>query len=216
MKYYIDITLLPDAEANLGFLWQKVYQQVHIALVENGFLSDETFRTKNNKFEPLRKSNIAVSFPSYNDKDYPLGNKLRLFALNKDQLEQLNIAKWLSRLTDYYHVTSIKEVPSDITQFVVFQQFRIKTNFIKKAQRRAKHLNKPLDEVIAYMQKEDKARGLLYTSKLPFIMTKSLSEQQSRRLFIKQTLVKQPSNGLFSCYGLSSSNKDKTATVPWF
>ena len=216
MKYYQDLTLLPDAEANLVFLWQKVYQQVHIALVENSFLSDEKFRNKDNKLEPVKKSHIAVSFPSYNDKAYPLGNKLRLFAKSKEQLEQLSIAKWLNRLTDYCHYTSIKEVPSGVTQFAIFQQFRIKSNFIKKAQRRAKHLKKPLKEVIAYMQNEDEARGLSYSSNLPFIVTKSLSEQQSRHLFIKRNLVKQSSEGLFSCYGLSSNDKDKTATVPWF
>ena len=34
MKHYIEITLLPDAEVGLGFIWQKMYQQIHLALVE--------------------------------------------------------------------------------------------------------------------------------------------------------------------------------------
>ncbi|MCO4790206.1 type I-F CRISPR-associated endoribonuclease Cas6/Csy4, partial [Vibrio cholerae] len=35
MNYYQEITLLPDADIALGFLWQNVFQQVHIALVEH-------------------------------------------------------------------------------------------------------------------------------------------------------------------------------------
>jgi len=61
MKYYLDITLLPDAETNLGFLWHKVYQQVHIALVENKVAKNQ--------------SEIAVSFPEYGSKAFPLGAK---------------------------------------------------------------------------------------------------------------------------------------------
>ena len=35
MKYYLDMTLLPDTDITLDFIWQKIYQQVHIALVDN-------------------------------------------------------------------------------------------------------------------------------------------------------------------------------------
>ncbi|MBL1422430.1 MAG: type I-F CRISPR-associated endoribonuclease Cas6/Csy4, partial [Alphaproteobacteria bacterium] len=42
MKYYLDITILPDEEANLGFLWHKVYQQIHIALVENKIADNQS------------------------------------------------------------------------------------------------------------------------------------------------------------------------------
>ena len=51
MNYYVELQLLPDDEINIGFLWQKVYQQVHIALVENKVAENE--------------SAIAVSFPRY-------------------------------------------------------------------------------------------------------------------------------------------------------
>ena len=71
MKYYIDITLLPDAEANLGFLWQKVYQQIHLALAENKIGKNQ--------------SEIALSFPEYGNKAYPLGDKLRLLSQSEAQ-----------------------------------------------------------------------------------------------------------------------------------
>jgi len=34
MKWYIDLTLLPESEIPIYFLWEKVYQQLHLALVE--------------------------------------------------------------------------------------------------------------------------------------------------------------------------------------
>ena len=34
MKNYIEMTLLPDADITLNFLWEKLYQQLHLALVE--------------------------------------------------------------------------------------------------------------------------------------------------------------------------------------
>ena len=49
MNYYQDITLLADANIALGFLWQKLYKQIHIVLVEN--------KTSDNL------STIAVGFP---------------------------------------------------------------------------------------------------------------------------------------------------------
>ncbi|HHL31776.1 MAG TPA: type I-F CRISPR-associated endoribonuclease Cas6/Csy4, partial [Oceanospirillales bacterium] len=81
MNYYQDITLLPDAEITLGFIWQKVYQQVHIALADNKIAENQ--------------SAIAVAFPEYGSKGFPLGRKLRLLAETQEQLEQLDIKKWL-------------------------------------------------------------------------------------------------------------------------
>ena len=73
MNYYQDITLLPDAVITLGFIWQKVYQQVHIALAENKIAENQ--------------SAIAVAFPEYGSKGFPLGSKLRLLALTAMESE---------------------------------------------------------------------------------------------------------------------------------
>ena len=113
MKFYIDITLLPDADIALGFLWEKVYQQLHLALVEN----------KVSEYE----SAIGISFPKYGDKAFPLGDKLRLFAPTQEQLKKLDIGRWLNRLTDYTHHTSIREVPSDVNVFVYFKRKQFKS-----------------------------------------------------------------------------------------
>ena len=38
MKYYQELTLLPDMEVELYYIWSNLYTQIHLALVE---LQDE-------------------------------------------------------------------------------------------------------------------------------------------------------------------------------
>ncbi len=194
MRYYLDITLLPDAEVNLGFLWQKVYQQIHIGLVENKIAENQ--------------SAIAVSFPKYGDKEFPLGNTLRLLANQESQLKQFNIEKWLSRLADYTHLKSIKEVPRGVNTFARFKRVQFDTSMERLARRRAKWKGEPLEDALAHF-----SSFKVQQSKLPFVNIQSLSRRERFRLFIKQELVTQADNGVFSCYGLSKVGK---GTVPWF
>lgn len=197
MKYYLDITLLPDAEANLGFIWQKVYQQVHLALVENQ--------------TPDGGSAVAVCVPEYNDKTFPLGSKLRLFASQKEHLQKIDMGKWLSRLADYTHCTSIKEVPSSVKQYVRFKRVQYDTNIERLARRRAKRKGESFDEALQhYSGFKDQQ------SKLPFVNMSSLSSGAKFRLFIEKEMFEEAKAGEFSCYGLSMSNSGSQATVPWF
>lgn len=91
MKFYQEITLIPDEEIAPYFLWSKVYTQLHIALadVKNTHGIDE----------------IGVSFPQYrfekqgNKTWATLGVKLRVFAQSEEALNKLNLAKWLERLS---------------------------------------------------------------------------------------------------------------------
>ncbi|MBL4584546.1 MAG: type I-F CRISPR-associated endoribonuclease Cas6/Csy4 [Pseudomonadales bacterium] len=192
MKYYLDITLLPDTEANIGFIWQKVYSQVHLALVD--------------KKLPNGQSAIAVSFPDYGAGAFPLGNKLRLFAATSEKLERLNLDEWLNRLRDYTHYTSIKEVPSSVEQHVRFRRVQFDTNIERLARRRAKRKNESMETALAhYSGFKDRQ------SKLPFVNIQSLSKGERFRLFIEREFLSQPVVGGFSCYGLSTA-----ATVPWF
>lgn len=196
MKYYQDITFLPDAEANLGFLWYKVYKQVHLALAENKIAENQ--------------SAVALSFPGYGNKAFPLGDKLRLFAGSQFQLEQLNINQWLSRLTDYTHVKPIKLVPEEINQYACFKRKQFKSNLQKEAVRRVKYKGEPVEKALAHFAHYEKE------SALPYINMSSLSmdnngSSRDFKLFVARNLFDKPNEGQFNCYGLS-----KTATVPWF
>lgn len=190
MDYYLDITLLPDAESNLGYLWEKVYTQVHLALVEQ---------------QESDLSNVAISIPGYGEKPFPLGNKLRLLAVSEKDLEKLELSKWLMRLQDYCHATSIKEVPKTEV-FVNFNRKQFKTNLERMARRRAKRHKESFEQALGHYKSKEEQK-----TKLPFIQVKSLSNNTRFPLFIEKTNETQKIEGEFNCYGLS-----KTATVPWF
>lgn len=192
MKYYIDITLLPDAEANLGFLWQKVYQQLHLALVENKVSE--------------KQSAIAVSIPDYGGNGFPLGCKLRLLAQHQEQLQQLDMGKWLNRLTDYTHITSIKNVPTSVSQFAQFKRKQFNTNSERLARRRVKRKEESLEQALKHY-----AGFTDQETHLPFINIKSLSKGGQFRLFIEREVFANSEEGTFNCYGLSQG-----ATVPIF
>lgn len=206
MNNYLDITLLPDAEASLGFLWQKVFQQVHIALVENKIGDNE--------------SAVALSIVQYRE-THPLGSKLRLFAVNEDHLTKLNVEKWLSRLADYSHVSSIKSVPTNVSQFACFKQQRVKGQGRVESQllRKAKHVSEKFNVNYDKCLAELKAKSQYVESMLPYIHVESQATKKrmgnvgnsSFPLFIERALSITPVAGKFNCYGLS-----KTATVPLF
>ena len=209
MKYYLDITLLPDAEANLGFLWQKVYQQIHIALVENKSAENS--------------SAVGLSIPEYSTKGFPLGSKIRLFAKEQSALEKVNIAHWLKRLQDYVHIKSIQPVPANVTQYACFTrkpikgEARIAKDILKKAKHQSEKFNVHYDDCLRKLT-ETVSNG---SSKLPFITVQSLSsdKQQGNKLFplfIEMEVNDKVQNNSFTCYGLSSKQEGKTATIPWF
>jgi len=230
MKYYFDIILLPGAEDSIGFLWQKVYQQVHIALVDNGYLSDELVKGRNGKQEPLKKSRVALSFPSYRKKSgFPLGHTLRLLAETQKQLEDLNIKDKLNRLTDYTDCRSIQPVDeSEIKKHVCFmrKQFKSPSKISADIERRAKYLaNKAagnFEEIKVRLVEKSKTYD--NKSSLPFINLTSLSSKPNVLLsnkdrfllFIEMQEMETQIKGDFTCYGLSRRNKEQQATVPWF
>ncbi len=201
MNYYQDITLIPDTDINLGFLWYKVFLQIHIGLADN----KQTDGT----------SAIAVSFPGYvyaEDKqhEFPLGNSLRLLAEAENQLRQFDSQKRLSRLQDYCHIKPVKPIPES-SKHVRFRRKQLKSE-AKKAAGLAKHLNKPIDEIVQYR----KNNGLIRECRLPFIPMESqqpteTGQKHKFRLFIEREFFDAPVEGVFDCYGLS-----KIATVPWF
>lgn len=210
MNYYQDITLLPDADIALGFLWQKIYQQVHIALVEQ-------------KVDD-RHSAIAISFPDYCNKGFPLGNKLRLLAKEQAQLEKLNLAGFLNRFEDYTHLKSIQKVPASVLQVAFVRQqikgeVRIEKDMASKAARWAEQSGQSLEVCLQHLEKS-KPRA---ESKLPFIWMESQEAKQRTSgvpakfpLFIQRIELESISEGLFNCYGLSAARGGNVASVPHF
>jgi CRISPR-associated endonuclease Csy4 len=192
MKYYLEMTLLPNEEIPLHFLWEKVYQQLHLALVE---------------IKQDNKVKVGVAFPHYDAEQHQLGCKLRLFAPSCELLEKLNMHQWLNRLSDYVHISSIKNVPDNVTTYAVFKRVQLKTSNARLARRKVKRQSITEQQALASLRRHPEK-----TSRLPYIQIKSHQTEQRFRLMIEQQKVqtRQVTDG-FSCYGLSSTN-----TVPVF
>ncbi|RTE45000.1 type I-F CRISPR-associated endoribonuclease Cas6/Csy4 [Acinetobacter junii] len=204
MKFYQEITLIDQAEISPYFIWSKLYTQLHIALAEIKDDSD--------------KVGIGASFPQYifeekveNQKArINLGNKLRLFAESEADLKKLDIRKWLERLEDYVHITSIREVPSDIKGYAIYKRKQVKTNAQRLARHRIKRGDIGFDEALA------RYSNVVTTTNMPYIEMKSLStsDQQSEKrfkLFIEKQSAEKSETQVFSTYGLSS-----VSSVPEF
>lgn len=188
MNYYIEIRLLHDAETGLGFLWKKVFTQIHLALAERG------------------NGGVGVSFPKYGDTVFPMGDTMRLFASTQDALATLNLGEWLARLRDYVAVSAIQKTPDNIKEYAQFSRKQVKTGKERQARRYAKRHNMGYEEALKHFDTmEEKVLNL------PFIMLQSLSSAQEMKLFVEKQRTRTEVRGEFNSYGLS-----KEATVPWF
>jgi len=212
MHCYLEITLLPNPEVALNFLWSKVFQQLHLGLVEAQ--------------DAEKRVPIGIGFPKYRaeDKRFSLGDKCRLFATDEAALERFNAPQRLARLSDYVHCTGIRPLPNKIAGYAVYRRERPKTNPIRLARRYAKRhgldLETALNTTVQLMTPAGDA-GYPTTFRyadmavpsvaLPFIRLQSLSGGQTFCLWIAKTEVAAPVVGGFSAYGLSS-----VATVPEF
>lgn len=194
MRFYCEITLLPNPEVNLNFLWSKAFQQIHLGLVE---MQDDR-----------KQVPIGVGFPEYmiGEKNSALGGKCRLFAQDEATLARFDAAKWLDRLSDYVHCTRIRPVPDKLAGYAVYQRQQPKTNKERLARRYAVRHKVSYDEALRHYG--DMAPIRIST---PFIRLKSSSSEQTFCLWIKKTLASESSGASFSSYGLSA-----TATVPEF
>lgn len=214
MKSYQELTLLPQEEINIYFLWSKVFQQIHLGLVETQ--------------SAQKRVPIGISFPEYKsgEKFGLLGSKLRLFAQDEVTLARFDTGKWLTRLSDYVHCTGIRPVPGAVKGYAVFSREQPKTGRERLARRYAKRHN--LDYETALNGKVELSakpgtgieceRPLMSYSEMPhktistpFIRLKSLSSGNTFCLWIKKSEAENSGDGAFTTYGLSS-----TSTVPEF
>lgn len=206
MNHYIELTLIPNAEVSPYFIWSKLYTQLHLALVEIKDANDQV--------------PVGVSFPGYRlstkggKTPGVLGTKLRLFAPTEQHFQQLDLPRWLARLADYVHTTSIRPVPTEaVTGYITVSRSRARPSKENLARRYAKRKGISLDEALTRLESYDQHAN---DKGLPYIRMQSLSNRQSNEyhpfnLLIQQQPAAQENSGLFSCYGLST-----TSTVPSF
>lgn len=193
MKYYQEITLLPDAEVTENHIWEKVYQQLHLAIA--------------NSMQEGEKGRLGVSFPDYTvDKVVKLGRRLRIFADTEAELQHLDMKKWLLRYTDYVHIKQIRPVPDKkVSGHVIYRRYHQEANSFQKARRYARRHNISYDEALELFPEHEPGRNL------PYVQLRSETNQHKYRLYIEQIPHKEPVSVGFGSYGL-----DSRSTVPVF
>lgn len=196
MKYYIDIKLESDTEISLGFIWEKVYAQMHLAMVDQKDSED--------------MSKVGFSFPKYGNKSFPLGDILRLFAPTKEEFELLNAEEHLKDFSDYVLVGEVKEVPDNINTYVTFSRKQFKSNKERLVRRQAKRQGISIEEARENYKYFDEEK-IIKDNKLPYVNMNSLSNQNKMKVFIEKNIKTEAVEGLFTSYGLS-----KVSTIPWF
>lgn len=216
MKFYQEITIIPNHEIDKNFILARLFFLTHLGLVEVAKQSDNP-----------NKSKIAIAFPEYqyspktlatkiDDEQNPnslepnfpnpnsqiinspnpnsqkpdsqshnpqnlknstqkafgiIGTKLRLFAKNREDLENFNAISRFSSIIDYIKITEILEVPaSKISSYAVFMRHQEKTNLAKISKR--------------YLQREQKLLNIINNSKDQLEISKAqqqLTARQNRR-----------------------------------
>jgi len=239
MKFYLEITLLPNPEVGIHFLWSKVYQQIHLGLVamqagQGRVPIGVAFPEYVQGYRSRLPADDDTGTSQHIEKFGVLGGKLRLFAADEATLSQFNASHWLARLSDYVHCTRIRPVPDKLVGYAHYQRLQPKINPERLARRYTKRWGKhypgeAAPDFAAVFTREielsvrpgdgnaDTKQRLRYCDMprpdvcLPFIRLPSLSNKQMFRLWIKKTVVAGPMGATFSSYGLSA-----TSTVPEF
>jgi CRISPR-associated endonuclease Csy4 len=161
-----------------------VYQKIHIAFVENQN-SDGSI-------------NIGAAFPGYTSTS--LGNILRLIAIDGNELNKLNIGKYLRSFSDYIKIDGIKDIPKDIQGYMIFNRIQPESSKDRIARRKAKRENISFEDAMKKIG--DKTSEFCSA---PYIQMKSYSSDKRYKLFIGSSIANQASEHWeFSTYGLSS------------
>lgn len=184
MDHYLQIRVLPDPEFAEETLMAALFAKLHRALGQRG------------------KGDIGVSFPLVDVKPGPL---LRIHG-TREALQALEATAWRKGLNDYCQCTPITPVEA-VKAWRVVSRVQVKSNPLRLLRRSVKKGQLTEEQAMQRLPLLEEKR-----TTLPYLSLKSLSSQQSFRLFIKHgELLTAPVGGEFSSYGLSS-----TATVPWF
>lgn len=187
MDHYVDLTLLPEPEVTPSELMGALFGKLHGALVAQ------------------HSEHVGISFPAMKAERFFLGDCLRLHGSHAD-LTQFMAQDWLQGMRDHATATPVLAAPK-LTRYRVVSRMQAKSN--PERLRRRQMLRHGIDATEALARIPDTVAERL---NLPYVHVRSQSTAQSFRLFIQHgELLKSPSAGTFSTYGLST-----TATIPWF
>ncbi|MDP1539929.1 MAG: type I-F CRISPR-associated endoribonuclease Cas6/Csy4 [Moraxellaceae bacterium] len=189
MDSYLEITVLPDLEADANFLMNNLCSKLHVVLGQ------------------IAMGKVGVSFPKYADDGKSLGTQIRLHG-TAVILQKLMSENWLKGLRDYCQCSEILPVPNAV-KHRYFARRQLKSAHNKY--RRSAIKGWITDEEALMKSLEEKPRVL----KLPFLQLTSQSNKQVMKVFVEQgPLMDSPTFGELNSYGLSRLSEK--VTVPWF
>lgn len=187
MDYYLELRLQPNPEITTSHLLHAVYGKLHLALVAGNH------------------SDIGISFPRCGDSSPLLGDTLRLHG-SQATLIRFVSAPWLSNLTDYIDISSIREIPSGV-RYRAVRRIQVKSSPERLRRRYVRRHGVSSDEAVTLIP--DTVAKL---TDLPFIRVQSRSTRTHFRLFLHHgEILENPVPGQFNAYGIGTG-----ATVPWF
>jgi len=186
MNHYFDIEILGDAEHSTQSLMNQAFNQLHFELVN------------------LKATDIGISFPKLGPKF--LGQVLRVHGSQARCSEARSAIaanrKWQG-LRDFIAISSVYPIPKEVSHITVRrQQMPMAASKVRRLLSRGSITQKRAEELL-------EQRPMLTN---PYARMRSTSSQQLYRLFIEQGKpLKEPIDGVFNTFGLSSG-----ATVPAF
>lgn len=184
MNYFVNIRILPSPEFRDSMLMNEIFFNLHKVLVSQG------------------EGEIGISFPNFKK---TLGDILRLHG-TQASLQRLMSTDWMDRLMNYIKVSGIAKIPENVCYRVV-KRIQTKSS-AQRLIRRSVRKGWLTEEEAALKIKEKTDKKLT----LPFLQLKSLSTEQTFRLFVEHgPITTEPMIGAFNAYGLSTN-----ATIPWF
>lgn len=184
MESYQDIRLLPDPEFGTELLMAALFAKLHRALGQHA------------------AGQVGVSFPRAGKTP---GDTLRLHG-SAAALAALNQHPWRKGVNDHIELGNINAVPTGV-KYRTVSRIQVKSNAERLRRRSVKKGWLTKEQALEHIPDSHSK-----SCSLPFIAVKSLSTNESFRLFILQgELRDSPTAGIFSSYGLSP-----TTTVPWF
>lgn len=145
MKFYLEITILPNLEIDKHFILSRLFTQIHLGLVALKYRDDNKGDSDKVDLKKIAsdKVDIGISFPDYQFSQSKngkagagcIGSKIRLFAVDRQLLEKFNSQKPFLALQDYIDLTNILEVPSNVSSWAIFHRYQPKTSFERLATR---------------------------------------------------------------------------------
>lgn len=188
-EYYQEITLIPSEEIDNNFLMNKIFSKLHLIIAD--------FRNKG-------MVDIGISFPNYSEKDFTLGNKIRVFFEKFEQGNILMLKDEFRNYYDYIHISNIRDIPA-VHGYAIFSRVQKHKNKLRLARRAAKRQNLNFSDIIDNYEECTEPKNLL-----PYVKIYSSSTKQNYSICIKKTECEYKS-GNFNYFGLSNN-----ASVPMF